>query len=100
MESRDLGSIPTRGGVIFCFKFFKFCNPNLHNIARSDRIRLKTKNLNICYVIWFFMLVVLEYRLGTVNSKSFLSKVLLRIKWKFELTVHFKHEMLGKNISQ
>ena len=36
------------------------------------------------------------YRLGTVNSKSFVSKVLLRIKWKFELTVHFKHEMLGK----
>ena len=29
------------------------------------------------------------YRLGTVNSKSFVSKVLLRIKWKFELTVHF-----------
>ena len=27
---------------------------------------------------------------------SFVSKVLLRIKWKFELTVHFKHEMLGK----
>ena len=27
------------------------------------------------------------YRLGTVNSKSFVSKVLLRIKWKFELTV-------------
>ena len=36
------------------------------------------------------------YRLGTVNSKSFVSKVLLRIKWKFELTVHFKQEMLGK----
>ena len=35
------------------------------------------------------------YRLGTVNSKSFVSKVLLQIKWKFELTVHFKHEMLG-----
>ena len=34
-------------------------------------------------------------RLGTVNLKSFVSKVLLRIKWKFELTVHFKHEMLG-----
>ena len=31
-----------------------------------------------------------------INSKSFVSKVLLRIKWKFELTVHFKHEMLGK----
>ena len=36
------------------------------------------------------------YRLGTVNSKSFVGKILLRIKWKFELTVHFKHEMLGK----
>ena len=38
----------------------------------------------------------IDYRLGTVNSKSFVSKVLLRIKWKFELTVHFKHEMLGE----
>ena len=36
------------------------------------------------------------YRLETVDLKSFVSKVLLRIKWKFELTVHFKHEMLGK----
>ena len=36
------------------------------------------------------------YRLGTVNSKSFVGKVLLRVKWKFELTVYFKHEMLGK----
>ena len=26
-----------------------------------------------------------KYRSGTVNSKSFVSKVLLRIKWKFEL---------------
>ena len=25
------------------------------------------------------------YRSGTVNSKSFIGKVLLRIKWKFEL---------------
>ena len=29
------------------------------------------------------------YRSGTVNSKTFVSR-------KFELTVHFKHEMLGK----
>ena len=36
------------------------------------------------------------YRSGTVNSKSFVSKVLLPIKWKFELTVYFKHEILGK----
>ena len=28
-----------------------------------------------------------SYRLATVNSKSFVSKVLLRIKWNFELTV-------------
>ena len=41
LESRGQGSIPTKGGVIFCFKFY---NPNLHNIARSDRIRFKTKN--------------------------------------------------------
>ena len=38
----------------------------------------------------------LDYRLGTVDSKSFVGKVLLPIKWKFKLTVHFKHEMLGK----
>ena len=36
------------------------------------------------------------YRSGTVNSKSFVGKVLLQIKWKFELTVHFKHGILGK----
>ena len=41
LESRGPGSIPTKGGVIFCFKF---CNPNLHNIARSDKMRFKTKN--------------------------------------------------------
>ena len=28
----------------------------------------------------------LYYRSGTVNSKSFVGKVLLRTKWKFELT--------------
>ena len=45
-----------------------------------------------------FMVINLfqRYRSGTVNSKSFVGKVLLQIKWKFELTVHFKHEMLGK----
>ena len=37
-----------------------------------------------------------QYRSGTVNLKSFVGKVLLRIKWKFELTVYFKHEMLEK----
>ena len=28
---------------------------------------------------------LIYYRSGTVNSKSFVGKVLLRIKWKFEL---------------
>ena len=36
------------------------------------------------------------YRSSTVNSKSFVGKVLLRIKRKFELTVYFKHGILGK----
>ena len=35
-----------------------------------------------------------NYVLGTVNSKSFVSKFLLRIKVKFELTVYFRHEMV------
>ena len=29
---------------------------------------------------------LMNYRSGTVNSKSFVGKVLLRIKWKFKLT--------------
>ena len=30
-----------------------------------------------------------HYRPGMVNLKSFVGKDLLRIKWNFELTVHF-----------
>ena len=45
---------------------------------------------------YFTVTFKISYRLGTVNSKSFVSKVLLRIKWKIELTVHLKDEMLGK----
>ena len=37
---RGPGSIPTRGNI----SFSKFCNPNLHNIARSDSLGFKTKN--------------------------------------------------------
>ena len=36
------------------------------------------------------------YRSGMVNSKSFIGKVLLRIKWKFELTVYFNEEIVGQ----
>ena len=52
--------------------------------------------IGIYYYNRSYVNVNINYRLGTVNSKSFVSKVLLRIKWKFELTVHFKHEMLGE----
>ena len=37
------------------------------------------------------------YRSGTVNSKSFVGKVLLRIKWKFELKVRPVIQILTKN---
>ena len=40
------------------------------------------------------------YRSGMVNSKSFVHKVLLRIRWKFELTVHFEHEIIGKHFTE
>ena len=40
------------------------------------------------------------YRSGTVNSKSFVSKDFLQNKWKYELTVHFKHEMMGKHFTE
>ena len=35
-----------------------------------------------------------NYRSGTDNSKSFVAKALLQIKWKFKLKVYFKHEMI------
>ena len=39
---------------------------------------------------------VRKYRSGMINSKSLVGSVLFRIKWKFELTVYFKHEILGQ----
>ena len=44
--------------------------------------------------------VLLLYRSGTVNSKSFVNKYFLQNKWKYELTVHFKHEMIGKHFTE
>ena len=40
------------------------------------------------------------YRSDTVNSKSFIGKVSLRNKWKYELNMHFKHEMIGKYFTE
>ena len=38
-----------------------------------------------------------SYRSYTANSKSFVGKDFLQKKWKFELTMNFKHEMIGKS---
>ena len=35
-----------------------------------------------------------------VNSNSFVGKDFLRIKWSFELTVHFEHEMIRKHFTE
>ena len=40
------------------------------------------------------------YRSGTVNSKSFIGKVSLWNKWKYELNMHFEHEMKGKYFTE
>ena len=40
------------------------------------------------------------YRSGTVNSKSFVGRDFLWNKWKYELTMHFKHEMIGKHFTE
>ena len=59
-------------------------------------------NIKICILFVLVKFIKIELntthmcRSGTVNSKSSVSKVLLRIKWKFELTVYFKHGILGK----
>ena len=39
----------------------------------------------ICLAILSYRYEYLTYRSGMVDSKSFIGKVLLRIKWKFEL---------------
>ena len=36
LESRGQGSIPNKGGVIFCFKFY---NPNLHNKIWQNKVQ-------------------------------------------------------------
>ena len=51
---------------------------------------ISSYNLTAAKTGWFIYLNLQkftknEYRSGTVNSKSFVGKVLLRIKWKFKL---------------
>ena len=44
----------------------------------------------------FILLCNVGYRSGTVNLKSFVSKVLLQIKWKFEL--NYRSGMVNSNM--
>ena len=53
------------------------------------------KNSNVAQMSIIQNIIVL-YRSGTVNSKSFVGKVLLRIKWKFELYYTLLFELCTK----
>ena len=60
-------------------------------IAKAEKILVKiiwiVILLTLCGVlVWQIVVLFIYYRSGTVNSKSFVGKALLRIKWKFELT--------------
>ena len=54
----------------------------------------KSLNQELHFIICSFLVV--WDRLGTINSKSFDGTD----KWKFELTVHFKHEIMGKHFTE
>ena len=41
-----------------------------------------------------------DIRLGIVSSKSFVDKDFFRDKWKYELTMHFTHKMIGKHFTE
>ena len=56
---------------------FKFVYSQEKNIWRHIPIK------HSAYLL--IMTINCRYRSGTVNSKSFVGKVLLRIKWKFKL---------------
>ena len=51
----------------------------------SNHTQFELKDRCISKVTWNLIPTKLFYRSGTVNSKSFVGKVLLLIKWKFEL---------------
>ena len=86
------------GCGIFAFKFNKFPFLPLAKFLslkyRNNVVLFKVMVSTATYL--FVSFSGMEYRSGTVNSKSFVGKVMLRIKWKFELTLHIKHEMIEK----
>ena len=62
----------------------------LSNSSNWTKISSFCKKINsgykqIAYEETFKFCRMHKYRSGTVNSKSFVGKVLLQIKWKFEL---------------
>ena len=56
--------------------------------AYKTLLKIIDKTSNYITLKCFELVIIFknDYRSGTVNSKSFVGKVLLRIKWKFELT--------------
>ena len=68
-----------------------FCEASTHQSAiititlKSQLWQEDTEKLSSALSYILLLLVELSYRSGTVNSKSFVGKVLLRIKWKFKL---------------
>ena len=75
------------------------CLTNLED-ALAKITEWSYSNILTIFGLLFNSVWIPSYRSGTVNSKSFVSKDFLRIKWNFELTVfelivYFKHEMIG-----
>ena len=81
---RNIPGMPSPSSDQILFNFVRLARQTLHvqKCLIDTNINYNSQNLT--------------YRSRTVNSKSFIGKVLLRIKWKFELTMYFKHEILGQ----
>ena len=72
-----------------------------HNILKQENIPVGcVQPTCLPYLYSRPRLGVSQFRSGTVNSKSFVSKDFLRNKSKYELTIHFKHEMIGIHFTQ
>ena len=73
--------VPARTNGIFLLR-----NPKWqYNQLNSTFLRIPG-NIHRLFLAFTTGIAQCEYRSGTVNSKSFVGKVLLQIKWKFELT--------------
>ena len=59
-------------------------------MSQQDNQYLNLDSMGNCFI----------YKSGMVNLKSFVSKDFLRNKWKYELTMYFKHEMIRKHFTE